>query len=156
ATEAALAEIWQNVLGVDRVSTDDDFFALGGHSLLAAQVAVRVRDRFRVELPLREVFDQPTVANLSARIESAHEEPVRLQPIPRAPRDQPLRLSVAQERLWFLDQIEPGSAFYNIPGAIRLTGALNVSALESALRELVRRHETLRTTFDIRDGRPIQ
>src|SRR5205823_1838371 len=129
-TEETLAGIWREVLGIDRVGIHDGFFELGGHSLLATQVAAQVRERLGVELPLREVFEEPTIASLAARVETARESAPPLAPIPPAPRDEPLPLSFAQERLWFLDQLEPGSAFYNIPGAIRWRGPINIATLE--------------------------
>jgi len=144
----ALAEIWREVLGTPRVDAGDDFFDLGGHSLLGMQVLSRVRQRWGVELPVRALFDAPTLAGLAARIDAARAEPAAPQP-PLRPvrRDEPLPLSFAQQRLWFLHQMEPQSPFYNIPGAVRLSGALDAAALRRALREIVRRHEALRTTF---------
>jgi amino acid adenylation domain-containing protein len=147
-TARALAEIFQEVLGAPRVGADEDFFDLGGHSLLGMQVLSRVRQRWGVELPVRAVFQAPTVAALAARIDAARGEPASPQP-PLRPvlRDGELPLSFAQQRLWFLHQMEPASPFYNIPAAVRLTGALDAAALRRALGEIVRRHEALRTTF---------
>ena len=156
--EDMLAQIWAKVLGCDVVGVHDNFFAIGGHSLLAAQVISRVRDGFDVELPLRAMFESPTVAGLSeilsriiARQEGLHAAP--LVPVSRAER---LPLSFAQQRLWFLDQLEPGNPFYNIARAIRLRGALDVEALAHAMTEIVRRHESLRTTFGAEHGIPFQ
>ncbi|NOJ91095.1 amino acid adenylation domain-containing protein, partial [Myxococcus xanthus] len=158
ATEQKLASIFAEVLNVERVSIDDDFFELGGHSLLATQLVSRVRESFQVELPLRDVFESPTVEKLALRL--GHAQVGRLMPqgppLRRAPRQGALPLSFAQQRLWFLDQLEPGSAFYNVPVAVRLTGALNVAALRRSFDELVRRHESLRTTFRAQDGMPVQ
>ena len=147
-TERALAAIFQEVLGAPRVGVDDHFFELGGHSLLGMQVLSRVRQRWGVELPVRAVFQAPTVATLAARIDAARGEPASPQP-PLRPvrRDGELPLSFAQQRLWFLHQMEPGSPFYNIPAAVRLTGTLDAAALGRALGEIVRRHEALRTVF---------
>jgi amino acid adenylation domain-containing protein len=144
----ALAELWREVLGTPRVDSTDDFFDLGGHSLLGMQLLSRVRQRWGVELPVRALFEAPTLAGLAARIDAARAEPAAPQP-PLRPvrRDEPLPLSFAQQRLWFLHQMEPHSPFYNIPAAVRLTGALDAAALRRALREIVRRHEALRTTF---------
>jgi amino acid adenylation domain-containing protein len=156
-TEEVLAGIWAEILRADRVGVRETFFELGGHSLLAIRVVSRVRDALGVELPLRALFEAPTVAELSARVEALRraELPV-LPPVVPVERGGPLPLSFAQERLWFLDRLEPGSAFYNIPAALRLGGALDLPALESALGEVVRRHEALRTVFAEVDGAPAQ
>ncbi|HEV2764734.1 MAG TPA: condensation domain-containing protein, partial [Pyrinomonadaceae bacterium] len=143
---------------VGRVGVGDNFFQLGGHSLLATQLISRVRSEFGVELPLRRIFERPTVEGLADIIEksgaaTAADEPPAIR---RAPRDAALPLSFAQQRLWFLDQLEPGNPFYNSPSAIRLTGRLDARALARSLSELVRRHEVLRTSFVEADGQPAQ
>jgi amino acid adenylation domain-containing protein len=153
--EEVLAGLWADVLGMDRVGVTDDFFDLGGHSLLATRLLSRIREVFGVELPVRAVFDAPTVAALAERIARA-EGAAALPPIPRADRDAPLPLSFSQRQLWFLDRLQPGGAVYNIPVALRLRGVLDVAALERALSETVRRHEVLRTSFAERDGEPVQ
>ncbi|HEX8246226.1 MAG TPA: amino acid adenylation domain-containing protein, partial [Longimicrobium sp.] len=124
---------------------------------LATRVVSWVREVFGVELPLRALFEGPTVAEMAARVEEMRRAGVPVLPpvVPVAHTEPPL-LSFAQERLWFLDQLESGSAFYNLPFALRLRGALDVGALERSLREIVRRHEALRTTFRERDGTPLQ
>jgi amino acid adenylation domain-containing protein len=159
ATEEALAAIWAEVLRVDEVGVHDSFFNLGGHSLLAAQIISRVRSLCQVELPLRALFEAPTVAELAGRVEGertsgsqAHLAP----PVTAVDRDGELQLSFAQERLWFLDQLEPGSVSYNMPGALRLEGSLEMQVLQRVLSELVARHESLRTSFRSVDGRPLQ
>ncbi|HOR01588.1 MAG TPA: amino acid adenylation domain-containing protein, partial [Anaerolineae bacterium] len=152
--EAQLADIWAQVLGVPQVGCDDDFFALGGHSLLATQVVSRLRQACEVELPLSSVFEAPTVAGLAERVQAARH--AAAEPIRTLPREGPLALSFAQQRLWFLDQLEPGSPLYNIPGSVRLTGPLQVEALERALGEIVARHEVLRGSFASREGQPVQ
>ncbi|HVR96549.1 MAG TPA: non-ribosomal peptide synthase/polyketide synthase, partial [Thermoanaerobaculia bacterium] len=152
---ALLAGIWAEVLGVGRVGIGDDFFELGGHSLLATQVVSRVRDAFGVELPLRRLFEAPTVAGLAAAVRQA-QGGFEAPPVTPVPRDGNLPLSFAQERLWFIDQLQPGSAAYNMPAAVRLSGALDVAWLHRVLRELARRHESLRTTFTSPAGRPVQ
>lgn len=156
--EEALVGIWAELLGRDRIGVLDDFFDLGGHSLFATQLLARVRDTFAVDTTLREFLDRPTVAGLSRLIERelAAGAGLRVPPIEPAPRDRPLPASFAQQRLWFLDQLEPGSATYNIPVAVRLTGALDLPALERALNEVVRRHEVLRTSFASLEGVPHQ
>ncbi|HEX8274264.1 MAG TPA: non-ribosomal peptide synthase/polyketide synthase [Longimicrobiaceae bacterium] len=157
ATEEVLAGVWAEVLGVERVGVAENFFALGGHSLLATQVASRVRQALGVELPLRALFEAPTVGGLSERIEALRSTGgPAAPPIARVPRDEPLPLSFAQQRLWVVDRIEPGSAAYNMAFALRLRGAPDVAALRGSLDALVRRHEALRTTFAARDGRPVQ
>ncbi|MGE3435688.1 MAG: amino acid adenylation domain-containing protein [Blastocatellales bacterium] len=157
-----LAGIWSRVLKISAVSVHDNFFAIGGHSLLATQVNSRLRDTFKVELPLRNIFEYPTIAGFAEKIETALAANAESQipPLSPAPRDQDLPLSFAQERLWFLDQLTPGGASYNIAEAYKLSGPLNPEALEQSLNEVVRRHEVLRTTFAIpsgtKDARPVQ
>ncbi|HST61162.1 MAG TPA: condensation domain-containing protein, partial [Longimicrobium sp.] len=155
--EEVLAGIWAEVLRLERVGVEESFFELGGHSLLATRVVSRVRAVFGVELPLRALFEGPTVGELAVRVEEMRraELPV-LPPVVPVDRDQPLPLSFAQERLWFLDRLEPGRTTYNIPVAWRLGGALDRAALERALGEIVRRHESLRTVFGEADGSPVQ
>ncbi|HST61260.1 MAG TPA: amino acid adenylation domain-containing protein, partial [Longimicrobium sp.] len=155
--EQALAEIWGEVLNLDRVGVEDSFFELGGHSLLVMRVVSRIRQVLGVELPLRAVFEAPSVAAQAERVQALrHGGQPLLPPVVPAERTDALPLSFAQERLWFLDRLEPGSAFYNIPWALRLRGALNAAALERALGEILRRHESLRTTFAERNGVPVQ
>ncbi len=156
--EELLAGIWADVLARGRVDVHDDFFELGGHSLLATQVVSRIRHLFQVELPLRSLFEEPTVAGLARRVESAMREDrasgaPALEPVPRTGE---LPLSFAQERLWFLDQLEPGTPLYNIPLALRVRGALDPRLLEAALSEIARRHEALRTTFKTVGERRVQ
>jgi amino acid adenylation domain-containing protein len=155
-TEKKLAEIWREVLGVERIGADDNFFELGGHSLTATQVIARMHGAFRVEIPLRDLFDLPTVAGLAGTIDAAghRTEALALPPLARVARGGELPLSFAQERLWFLEQLEPGLAFNNIPIALRLEGALDIGALKRALNEIVRRHETFRTIFKNQNGDP--
>nr|WP_244172052.1 non-ribosomal peptide synthetase [Myxococcus virescens] len=158
ATEEKLASIFAEVLNVERVSIDEDFFELGGHSLLATQLVSRVREAFHVELPLRDVFEAPTVEKLAQRIETEPNgtQVLHVPPPRRIERTGSLPLSFAQQRLWFLDQLEPGSSSYNIPIAVKLTGTVQVDALEQSFKALVLRHESLRTTFQSRGGEPAQ
>ena len=156
--EEALAGTWGEILERPRVGVHDNFFDLGGDSLMAPRILARSRDLFGVDVPLADLFDQPTVAGLARRVEEALRVGAGQQspPIKPVPRDGDLPASFAQQRLWFLDQLEPGNATYNIPIAVRLVGDLDPDALERAFNEVVRRHEALRTTFTARDGRPLQ
>ncbi len=156
--EEILAQIWAQVLKVEQVGIDDNFFELGGHSLLATQLLSRIRNIFKVELPLRELFAAPTVADLAQKIEQLQQQNLELStpPILARARDAELPLSFAQTRLWFLDQLKPNSALYNIPLALRLVGTLKVAALEQSLQEIIHRHEALRTNFVIVNGQPTQ
>ena len=136
----------------------ENFFELGGHSLLATQLMSRVRAVLQVDLPLRSLFEAPTVAGLAQSVERVlcSERGVEVPPLVPVSREQDLPLSFAQQRLWFLDQLEPGSSAYNIPNAVRLSGKLDTKALEQSMQELVRRHESLRTTLRTREGQPVQ
>ena len=155
--EEILAGIWAEVLGTGSIGVHDDFFALGGHSLLGTRVVSRVRGVLGVELPLRALFEAPTVAHLAERIEALRSAGVWAdRPVGRVPRDAPLPLSFAQQRLWLVDRLEPGSAAYNMPGALRLRGPLDTVALRVCLAALVQRHEVLRTTFAEQGGAPVQ
>ena len=157
-TEALMATIWQQVLKIDQIGIHDNFFKLGGHSLLAARVISRVWEMFGVELPLRNLFEAPTVAQLSEKVEDARRKD--LEPVPKIARIEKrdsLPLSYTQERLWILDQMEPGNVAYNMPGALWIKGVLDIKALESAIREIIARHEILRTTFETTaEGQPVQ
>jgi amino acid adenylation domain-containing protein len=157
ATEEVLANIWARELGIDRVGGTDDFFALGGHSLLLTRIASRIREAFAIELPLRTLFEASTVGGLAEKIEIARQSAEGLTQLPliATARDGPLSLSFAQERLWFFDQLEPGSAAYNIPRALRLMGPLNKEALQQSLAAIFARHEVLRSTFRSVDGKPV-
>ncbi|HEX7955772.1 MAG TPA: amino acid adenylation domain-containing protein, partial [Pyrinomonadaceae bacterium] len=156
AVEDVVCSIWAEVLGVEQVGVHDNFFELGGHSLLATRMMSRVRESFHIEMALRELFEGPTVAALAERIEAAVRtaQGVEVLPLRAAERGGALPLSFAQQRLWFLDQLEAGSAFYNIPLAVRLSGQLDRRALEQALGEIVRRHEVLRSRFVAVEGKP--
>ncbi|HYH79410.1 MAG TPA: amino acid adenylation domain-containing protein, partial [Longimicrobium sp.] len=155
--EEVLAGIWAEVLRRERVGVDDDFFALGGHSLLATRVVSRVRAALAVELTVRALFQAPTVAELAETVAALRRGGLPgLPPVAAVERTGVLPLSFEQERLWFLDRLEPGSAQYNLPVALRLDGALDAGALERALGEVVRRHESLRTTFIETGGAPAQ
>jgi len=156
--EEMLAGIFASVLRVTGVGIEENFFELGGHSLLATRVVSRVREAFGVELPLRSLFERATVAGLSEEVEALLRggQELTVPPVRRREDGGAAPLSFAQQRLWFLDQLEPSSAFYNIPIAVRLRGALDIAALELTLSELNSRHEILRTTFKIVDEQPVQ
>ncbi|HEX8351419.1 MAG TPA: amino acid adenylation domain-containing protein, partial [Pyrinomonadaceae bacterium] len=167
AEEELVAGVYAQVLGVGGVTPDSDFFSLGGHSLLATQAAARLRSVLGVEVPLRLLFERPAVRELAEALRAARPSaaevasPDAAGPVAGAAeglrtRGQGVPLSFAQQRLWFLDQLEPGASAYNLPAAVRLRGALDVGALERTLREVVRRHESLRTRFAARGGVPEQ
>ncbi|MFD9741897.1 amino acid adenylation domain-containing protein, partial [Umezawaea sp. NPDC059074] len=152
--ERDVADIWSQVLGVPDIGVRDNFFDLGGDSILSIRVISRLRAAFDVEMSPRSLFTRPTVAGIAELVTaSAH---ARLTDIGVVARDGGLPLSFAQQRLWFLDQFEPGSPDYLTPSILRLRGHLDVSALSTALTALVARHESLRTTFDSVDGRGVQ
>jgi amino acid adenylation domain-containing protein len=159
-TEQIIANVWAEVLRrpKEQVGVDVNFFDLGGHSLLATQVISRIRRALDIELPLRTMFESPTIAGLAEQAESARTiEDAKGPRIVRVSRDQPLPLSFAQQRLWVLDRMEPNSSLYNIARAVRVNGDLDVNALIGALNEIVRRHESQRTTFSAREnGEPVQ
>jgi acyl carrier protein len=157
ALEAGVAALFGAVLAVPDVGATDSFFALGGHSLLAMRLVSRVREVLGVELPLQALFEAPTVEEMARAVEDerSRQQPV-LPPVVPTGRTGALPLSFAQERLWFIDRMEPGSAVYNLSVSRRLVGALDEGALERALGEIVRRHEALRTTFREVDGSPVQ
>jgi amino acid adenylation domain-containing protein len=160
--QEVLVDLWSELLGVDRIGVEDDFFQLGGHSLLVAKLAARVRQVFQVELSLVEVFKKPTVSELAEAIEkaergSAESELPELPPIRIAPRDRPIPLSFPQERVWFLNRLTAGGNIaYNFQFTLWLQGDLDVGAFRAATEEIVRRHEVLRTSFPDVDGRPVQ
>jgi amino acid adenylation domain-containing protein/non-ribosomal peptide synthase protein (TIGR01720 family) len=155
--EEELAAIWREVLGVESLGVHDDFFQLGGHSLRATQVMSRVRSVFQVELPIRSLYEKPTVAALAEALERALGGGAAIAaPIAPLPRDLSLPLSFAQERLWFLDQFTPGGSAYNIAVAVRLEGPLDRGALDRAIREIARRHEVLGARFEMEDGDLVQ
>ncbi|PKD39522.1 non-ribosomal peptide synthetase, partial [Methylomonas sp. Kb3] len=159
-TEQRLADIWQEVLGVEKVGVGDDFFDLGGHSLLATQLVSRIAARFAIDLPLRVLFETGNVAELAERVDAGlidTSAKPRFPAIMLTSRPDAIPLSFSQQRLWFLDQLEPDSPFYNIPVALRLSGPVNIAALQKSIQEIVRRHEALRTVFTLADdGEPMQ
>lgn len=157
ATEKLLEKIWSEVLQVNKVGVEDNFFELGGHSLLAIQVIARIHQQLKIILPLQSVFDGPTSRQLANKIDSiVVREDCSIPTLQRTRRNQEIPLSFVQQRLWFLDQLEPGSSLYNINRALRLRGPLDLAKLERALQMIAARHEALRTTFVAPDGRPVQ
>ncbi|HEV2765033.1 MAG TPA: condensation domain-containing protein, partial [Pyrinomonadaceae bacterium] len=158
--EELVAGVFSSVLKAERVGRTDNFFDLGGHSLLATQAVSRLREACGAEVALRSLFEHPTVEGLSRVVESAlrgeGEGAGAVPPLVAVGREQELPLSFAQQRLWFLDQLEPESAFYNVPTAVQLSGRLDVGVLERTLGEIVARHESLRTVFASVEGRPVQ
>ncbi len=161
-SEQRVVEIWEELLGVAPVGVADDFFELGGDSLLATLVVSRLRETLQLEIPLRDLFERATVAELVASIEAgieagqSHGYRLEVPSIVRVSRAEPLPLSFGQQRLWFLDQLEPGTTLWNVANAVRMTGELDVDALRRTLSEIVRRHEVLRTNFTNHDGQPVQ
>ncbi len=159
--EKTIAAVWEETLFIDGIGLHDDFFDLGGHSLLLTQIVSRLRKRTRTDISLRSLFERRTVAGLAAEIEQARASGTSgdgpaLVPRARSAGAPPPPASFAQQRLWFLDRLEPGTAVYNIPQALRLRGPLAAPLLERALGEIARRHESLRTTFAAVDGAPVQ
>ena len=147
------ASLMAELLGMKVIGATDDFFWLGGHSLLATQLVSRIREGFAVELPLRAVFEAKTPQAIAARIAAAPKLPA-LPPVQRVDRARELVLSFSQERMWYLHRLDPASSAYNVAGAVRMRGALNVDALRLAFDDLVRRHEVLRTNYPTIDGAP--
>jgi amino acid adenylation domain-containing protein/FkbM family methyltransferase len=155
--ERRLAAIWSEVLGTDEVGVHDNFFDLGGHSLLGTRLMARIESRLGIALPLRALFEAPTVAALAGEIEQTlGGEGRRVPPLVASPRPAEIPLSFAQERLWFIDQLNPGTPLYNIPVALRVEGPLDAALLALCLGEVRRRHESLRTVFARPEGTPVQ
>ncbi|HKH43621.1 MAG TPA: amino acid adenylation domain-containing protein, partial [Thermoanaerobaculia bacterium] len=154
--EETVAAVWSEILGIGRIGAQDRFFDLGGHSLLALRVLARMRDVLGVDVPLRVLFEAPTIEGLAAWI-AAERRQAAAAPIVPVPRNRPLPLSFTQERLWLVDRLYPGTPLYNVPTAFRLHGPLSVPVLAAVLTEIVRRHEVLRTRYaTTEDGAPVQ
>ncbi|MEU7630994.1 non-ribosomal peptide synthase/polyketide synthase [Nocardia sp. NPDC049220] len=153
--EEIVADVFAEVLGADRVGADDDFFALGGNSLLATQVAARVGRALDAKVPVRTLFEVSTVAGLAQRVEQ-HAGTGGRRELVAGPRPERIPLSLAQQRMWFLNRFDTQSAAYNVPIAVRLTGALDIAALRQAVSDVVVRHEILRTVYPHTDGGPVQ
>ncbi|MFR9753249.1 amino acid adenylation domain-containing protein, partial [Nocardia sp. 004] len=153
--EEMVAGVFAAVLGIEQVGADDDFFALGGNSLIATQVAARLGAAIGVRIPARTVFEAPTVNELAARLAEFDGGAAR-PALVAGPRPERIPLSLAQQRMWFLNQFDTGSAVNNIPFAIRLSGDLDIVALQSAVADVLERHETLRTMYPALDGTGYQ
>ncbi|GAA6619991.1 amino acid adenylation domain-containing protein [Scytonema sp. NUACC26] len=155
--EEDLAGIWSQILRLDCIGIHDNFFELGGHSLQAMQVIARMRQIFGVEIPLQSLFETPTIASLASAIALNQSQGTKeYQTITRITNRQSSPLSFAQQRLWFLEQLEPNNAAYHIPEVLRLQGKLNVSVLQRSLDAVIAHHEVLRTNFVAEDGKPVQ
>ena len=150
--------VWAKVLGVPDLNLQENFFEHGGHSLLAIQVVMTLRNIMQIEIPVTALFEHATISDFSRHIEEmiARNLATVRPPIEKVSRDQPLPLSFAQQRLWMTEQMNPGRSGYHVNLRIRLEGTLSVSALRGAIVELVRRHESLRTRFPMRDDRQVQ
>ncbi|HEY0604277.1 MAG TPA: amino acid adenylation domain-containing protein, partial [Herpetosiphonaceae bacterium] len=164
ATEQKIVAIWEELLGIAPIGMDDNFFELGGHSLLATRLLGRLRELLGIELPLNSLFVAPTIGKLAEQLTVTIEPISEHEPIPPAPRDLPLPLSFAQQRLWLLQQIDADDVSYNMPFAVRVSGPLDAAVLTRCVQTIVDRHETLRTTFTLSgpedgaelDGQPQQ
>ncbi|MBE7384652.1 MAG: amino acid adenylation domain-containing protein [Leptolyngbya sp. SIO1E4] len=158
SVESRLSEIWVEALSLEQIGVYDNFFELGGHSLLATQIVSRIEKTLEVALPLRLMFESPTVAGLAEAIQDAKkiESGQKLPTIERTSRNTNLPLSFSQSRLWFLHQLNVDKFAYNLPAAVSLVGSLNIVALEQSFNEIVRRHEVFRTTFPVIEGQPVQ
>ncbi|HEU5230788.1 MAG TPA: amino acid adenylation domain-containing protein, partial [Ktedonobacteraceae bacterium] len=160
ATEQTIAHIWSEVLGIDQIGSQDNFFLLGGHSLLATQVYTRLRRALQIDIPLRVLFEAPTITELAIQVERVRQDIEAQTPpidtIPTGKLEGPLPLSFAQERLWFLEQLQPGSPQYTIAMAVRIEGLLNLTFLRSSLTYLLERHAILRSVYTFREGTPVQ
>jgi amino acid adenylation domain-containing protein len=156
--EEVLVSIWEVILGRTGIGIHGNFFELGGHSLLATQLASRIRDTFEIEIPLKDIFANPTISDLAGVIKSIKitSETLQIPPLVAQPRSDEIPLSYSQQRLWFLDQLSPGNLFYNIPIVLKLKGKIDLAIFSWSLNQIVRRHEVLRTTYKTINGKPIQ
>ncbi|MBT4880467.1 MAG: non-ribosomal peptide synthase/polyketide synthase [Alphaproteobacteria bacterium] len=156
--EQAICLIWQEVLELKQIGVHDNFFKIGGHSLLATQIISRIRSQFQLELPLRDIFEYPTISTFSTLITQSLRNPkdLNVPPILPAPHQALFPLSFAQQRLWFLEELDPNVSAYNIPMALEISGPLNIQALSKALKAVIQRHNSLRTVFIKKNGVPFQ
>lgn len=158
AVEESIALMWSQILGIADIGVYDDFFEMGGHSLLATQLVTRIRDTFHLELPLRKLFESPNIDGLATLVKENKKEikPIDDYPIDPISRELELPLSFGQQRLWFLDQLDPGTPLYNNFTAFVLKGKFEIEAFKKSIREIVTRHESLRTIFQEINGQPKQ
>lgn len=156
STEKRVSAVYCDLLGIPRAGTDDSFFDLGGDSLIATRVVARVNGALGTSLSVLDLFEAPTVAGLAARADSSDSRETLLPPLTRISRPEPIPASLAQQRMWLINQVDPASPAYNIPIAVHLTGPLNVAALSTALRDVLIRHESLRTVFPATAWGPVQ
>ena len=156
--EELVAQVWREVLKLDKIGVYDNFFDLGGHSLLATRVVARLRNNFNIDLPLGKLFELPTVTALAEHVDCRrrNQSGVSIPRIVPVPRDGPLPLSFSQRRLWFLHKLNPDFTAYNIPAVFNIKGELDIAALERALNAIIKRHESLRTSIGETDGNPVQ
>ena len=156
--EEVLVNIWEAILGRKGIGVFDNFFETGGHSLSATQLVSRIRDTFEIELPLKEIFSNPSVSALAVVIKNlkVSGDFTQLPPLVSQQRTEEIPLSFSQQRLWFLDQLSPGNLFYNIPIVLHLKGSINLSILTNCINQIVKRHEVLRTTYGTKNGKPVQ
>ncbi|MFC7221488.1 amino acid adenylation domain-containing protein, partial [Streptomyces polyrhachis] len=157
-TEALLVPMWEQTLSRSPIGVFDDFFDLGGHSLLAVQLVARIREAFSLEVPVRLFFDLPTISQIAGELQRRQEElqPVPLPPLTRVPRDRPLPATFDQQRLWFIDRLNPGDTSYTVNWLIPLPAFIEPAVIRDGLDEMIRRHEPLRTTFREEDGQVWQ
>lgn len=158
-TQKVIAEVFGEILGTEKIGIHDNFFTLGGHSLMATKAAYRISNRLNVDVSLPALFENPTVAGLSSLIEeglSRDDAKTCAESIPRSTRVGPLPASYAQKRMWFLDQLEHDSPLYNVSFMLHLKGTLHIQALEETVNDIIRRHDSLRTTLDIHGDEPVQ
>ncbi|MDE1376660.1 condensation domain-containing protein, partial [Bacillus licheniformis] len=153
-TEEKLVSIWEDVLGIENIGISHNFFELGGHSLKAAALTAKLHKEMKIEVPLRQLFETPTIKDIGDFIESMKESPYAS--ITQAEEKEYYALSSAQRRLYILNQIEPGGLSYNMPFAMKIAGDFDVDRFEDAFRQLIERHEALRTAFVMVDGEPVQ
>ncbi|MGO4964300.1 MULTISPECIES: bacitracin non-ribosomal peptide synthetase BacC [Bacillus] len=153
-TEEKLVSIWEDVLGIENIGISHNFFELGGHSLKAAALTAKLHKEMKIEVPLRQIFETPTIKDIGDFIESMKESPYAS--ITQAEEKEYYALSSAQRRLYILNQIEPGGLSYNMPFAMKIAGDFDVDRFEDAFRQLIERHEALRTAFVMVDGEPVQ